>query len=177
MNEHANEFERSTPNDNTLITPDQLHILDGIRYYSKSAITPLQRLEHIMHPLVGFIVMPIFAFANAGITFSDSFFDDLVSNISLGGISGLILGKFIGIVGFSRILIKLKLAELPEGVNWRQIYGVAMLAGIGFTMSLFVTDLAFIDSAYILQAKIGIFVASMFCGIGGYLILRNAGAR
>jgi Na+:H+ antiporter, NhaA family len=177
MKELTNEFERSTPNNSTLVTPDQLHILDGIRHYSKAAMTPLQRLEYSMHPLVGFVIMPIFALANAGITFSDSFFVDLGSNISLGVISGLVLGKFIGIVGFSKILIKLKLAKLPEGVNWRQIYGVAMLAGIGFTMSLFVTDLAFTDSAYILQAKIGIFVASLFCGIGGYLTLRKAGAR
>lgn len=174
MNELTNKFERSTPNNVTLVTPDQLHVLDDIRHYSKAAMTPLQRLEHGMHPLVGIVVMPIFALANAGITFSDSFFDDLGSNISLGVIFGLVIGKFIGIVGFSKILIKLKLATLPEGVNWRQIYGVAMLAGIGFTMSLFVTDLAFIDSAYILQAKIGIFVASLFCGIGGYLTLRKA---
>lgn len=174
MNDLTNKFERSTPNNVTLVTPNQLHILDDIRHYSKAAMTPLQRLEHSMHPLVGFVVMPIFALANGGITFSNSFFDDLGSNISLGVIFGLVLGKFIGIVGFSKIFIKLKLATLPEGVNWRQIYGVAMLAGIGFTMSLFVTDLAFIDSAYILQAKIGIFVASLFCGIGGYLILRKA---
>lgn len=174
INDLTNKFERSTPNNVTLVTPDQLHILDDIRHYSKAAMTPLQRLEHGMQPLVGFVVMPIFALANAGITFSDSFFTDLGSNISLGVIFGLVLGKFIGIVGFSKILIKLKLATLPEGVNWRQIYGVAMLAGIGFTMSLFITDLAFIDSAYILQAKIGIFVASLFCGIGGYLTLRKA---
>jgi NhaA family Na+:H+ antiporter len=137
-------------------------------------MTPLQRLEHSLHPFVDFVVMPIFALANAGITFSNSFFDDLGSNISLGVIFGLVLGKFIGIVGFSKILIKLNLATLPEGVNWRQIYGVAMLGGIGFTMSLFVTNLAFIDSSYILQAKIGVIVASLFCGICGYLTLRKA---
>lgn len=174
MNELTNKFEKSTPNNVTLVTPDQLHILDEIRHYSKAAMTPLQRLEHSMHPLVGFVIMPIFALANAGITFSSSFFNDLGSNISLGVIFGLVLGKFIGIVGFSKILIKLNLAKLPDGVNWRQIYGVAMLGGIGFTMSIFVTNLAFIDSAYILQAKIGTFVASLLCGIGGYLTLRKA---
>ena len=137
-------------------------------------MTPLQRLEHGMHPLVSYVVMPIFALANAGITFSGSFFENLSSNVSLGVILGLALGKFIGIVGFSKILVKLKLTLLPEGVNWRQIYGAAMLAGIGFTMSLFITDLAFEDSAYIIQAKIGIFVASILCGIGGYLMLQKA---
>ena len=174
MKSLISEFKRSTPNETALVTPDQLHILDEIRYYSKAAMTPLQRLEHSMHPLVGFIVMPIFALANGGITFSNNFFDDLSSNVSLGVIFGLVLGKFIGIVGFSKIIINLKLATLPEGVNWRQIYGVAMLAGIGFTMSLFITDLAFIDPAYILNAKIGIFAASLFCGIIGYLTLRKA---
>ena len=89
-------------------------------------------------------------------------------------IFGLVFGKFIGIVGFTKILIKLKLATLPEGVNWSKIYGTAMLAGIGFTMSLFITDLAFVNPAYILQAKIGIFAASLLCGIGGYLVLRKA---
>lgn len=173
MNALTNEFEKSAPNNVKLVTPDQLHILDNITRYSKAAMTPLQRLEHAMHPLVGFVVMPIFALANAGITFSDGFFDDLGSNISLGVIFGLVFGKFIGIVGFSKILVKLKLATLPEGVNWKKIYGAAMLAGIGFTMSLFITDLAFVDPSNILQAKIGIFVASLFCGIGGYLILRK----
>lgn len=127
-------------------TPDQLHILDNIRHYSKAAMTPLQRLEHSLHPFVDFVVMPIFALANAGITFSNSFFDDLGSNISLGVIFGLVLGKFIGIVGFSKILIKLNLATLPEDVNWRQIYGVAMLGGIGFTMSLFVPNLSILKT-------------------------------
>lgn len=174
MNALTNEFEKSAPNNVTLVTHDQLRILDEIRYYSKAAMTPLQRLEHAMHPLVAFIVMPIFALANAGITFSDSFFTDLTSNVSLGVIFGLVLGKFIGIVLVSKILVKLKLAALPKGVNWRQIYGVAMLAGVGFTMSLFITDLAFVDADYIIQAKIGIFVASIFCGIAGYLTLRKA---
>jgi NhaA family Na+:H+ antiporter len=173
MNELTNEFKRSTPNNVALITSDQLHILEDIRHYSKAAMPPLQRLEHSMHPLVGFVVMPIFALANAGITFSNNFFSDLGSNISLGVILGLVVGKFIGIVGFSKILIKLKLATLPDGVSWRQIYGVAMLAGIGFTMSLFITDLAFLNATNILQAKIGIFVASLICGVGGYLTLRK----
>lgn len=174
MNQLTNKFEATASNNVSLVTPAQLYTLSRIRQYSKAAMTPLQRLEHGMHPLVSFVVMPIFALANAGITFSDNFFSDLSSNVSLGVIFGLIFGKFIGIVGFSKILVKLKLATLPSGVNWKQIYGAAMLAGIGFTMSLFITDLAFADSAYILQAKIGIFVASLVCGIGGYLILRKA---
>jgi NhaA family Na+:H+ antiporter len=92
----------------------------------------------------------------------------------LGVIFGLTFGKFIGIVLISKILVKFRIATLPKDVNWRQIYGVALLAGVGFTMSLFITDLAFFNTDYILQSKIGIFVASFLCGIVGYLILRKA---
>ena len=174
MNALTNDFEKSTPNNVTLLTHDQLHIVEKIRFYSKAALTPLQRLEHSMHPLVAFVVMPIFALANAGITFSGSFADNLVSNVSLGVIMGLVLGKFIGIIAVSKLLIKLKLATLPAGVTWRHLYGAGVLAGVGFTMSLFITDLAFVNPDYIIQAKIGIFVASVLCGIGGFLILRKA---
>jgi NhaA family Na+:H+ antiporter len=174
MNTLTNDFENSTANNVTLVTHNQLDILEKIRFYSKAAMTPLQRLEHSMHPFVAFGVMPIFALANAGITFSDNFFENLGSNVSLGVIFGLVFGKFIGIISISKILVKLRLAVLPAGINWRHIYGVAMLAGVGFTMSLFITDLAFVNPAYIIQAKIGIFIASIFCGISGYLILRKA---
>ncbi len=170
----TDDFKQSVPNDATLVTKDQLHILEKIRYYSKAAMTPLQRLEHAMHPLVAFVVMPIFALANAGITFSDGFLNNMGSNVALGVLLGLALGKFIGIVSVTKILVKLKWATLPVGVNWRQLYGAAMLAGVGFTMSLFITDLAFVLPEYIVQAKIGILVASLVCGIGGYLTLRKA---
>lgn len=174
MKSLTNDFEQSAPNDVTLLTSSQLHILEKILFYSKAAMTPLQRLEHAMHPLVAFLVMPIFALANAGITFSSSFFEDLTSTIGIGVILGLTVGKFIGIVSLSKILVKLNLASLPEGVSWQHLYGVAMLAGVGFTMSLFITDLAFVNPTYVIQAKIGIFIASLVCGIGGYFTLRNA---
>jgi NhaA family Na+:H+ antiporter len=167
-------FEQSTPNQVTLLTHDQLEIVEKIRFYSLAALTPLQRLEHAMHPLVAFIVMPIFALANAGITFSGDFAENMISHVSLGVILGLVAGKFIGIVGISKILVFSKLVQLPEGVSWRHIYGAALLAGVGFTMSLFITDLAFDDPTYIIQSKIGIFIASILGGLGGFLILRKA---
>jgi NhaA family Na+:H+ antiporter len=167
-------FEQSTPNQVTLLTHDQLEIVEKIRFYSLAALTPLQRLEHAMHPLVAFIVMPIFALANAGITFSGDFAENMISHVSLGVILGLVAGKFIGIVGISKILVSSKLVQLPEGVSWRHIYGAALLAGVGFTMSLFITDLAFDDPTYIIQSKIGIFIASILGGLGGFLILRKA---
>jgi Na+:H+ antiporter, NhaA family len=168
------DFEQSAPNNVTLLTHDQLHIVDKIRYYSKAALTPLQRLEHSMHPLVAFVVMPVFALANAGITFTGDFSENLLSKVSLGVIFGLVLGKFIGIVAVSKVLVRLKLATLPDGLNWRHIYGASLLAGVGFTMSLFITDLAFVNPDFIIQAKIGIFIASIICGIGGFLVLRKA---
>ncbi len=174
MNTLTNDFEKTSANNVSLLTHHQLHIIDRIRFYSRAALTPLQRLEHAMHPLVAFVVMPIFALANAGITFSGSFGQNLISNVSLGVILGLAAGKFVGIVAISKILVKLKLTTLPEGLSWRHIYGVALLAGVGFTMSLFITDLAFVNPDFIIQAKIGIFVASVICGIGGFLILRKA---
>lgn len=170
----TNEFENSTPNDVTLLTHDQLEIIEKIRYYSKAALTPLQRLEHSMHPMVAFVVMPIFALANAGITFSGDIYENIASNVSLGVILGLVIGKFVGIVAMSKILVKLKLAELPKGLNWKHIYGVALIAGVGFTMSLFITDLAFKNEVHIIQAKIGIFIASIISGFGGFLILRKS---
>lgn len=173
LNQLTNDFENSTPNNVSLLTHDQVEIVEKIRFYSRAALTPLQRLEHAMQPVVAFVIMPIFAVANAGITFSGSFTENMFSNVSLGVILGLVLGKFIGIVTITKLLIKLKLAELPLGLNWRHIYGVALLAGVGFTMSLFVTDLAFDDPTHIIQAKIGIFIASVISGVSGFLLLRK----
>lgn len=174
MNSLTNDFEETAPNNVSLITYSQLNILEKIRFYSKAAMTPLQRLEHSMHPLVAYVVMPVFALANAGITFSGSFVENLGSNISLGVIFGLVFGKFIGIISMSKLLVRLKLATLPEGVNWRHMYGAALLAGVGFTMSLFIAGLAFDHPDQMIQAKIGVFIASVCCGLGGYLVLSRA---
>lgn len=168
------DFEAAESNDVSLVTGEQLHILEDIRYYTKAALTPLQRLEHGMHPLVAFVVMPIFALANAGITFSGDVVASVTSPVALGIIFGLIVGKFVGIVGFSRIMVSTKLATLPEGTNWLHIYGAALLASVGFTMSLFITELAFSDPTFVLQAKFGVLIASLFGGTTGFLLLRRA---
>ncbi|RAV29624.1 Na+/H+ antiporter NhaA [Sinomicrobium soli] len=159
-----------------LKTPQQQHVLEQVRIYSKAALTPLQRLEHSMHSLVSFFVMPVFALANAGVTFSGDFWHNITSNVSIGIICGLVIGKFVGVVGFTKLMTKLRIASLPPGLNWKHIYGVALLASIGFTMSLFITELAFKTNAeeYILEAKMGIFAASIIGGILGYFILKKA---
>lgn len=133
----------------------------------------LQRLEHKMHPFVSFIVMPVFALANAGVTFSGNVITQSASLVALGVTFGLLVGKVIGVFGVSLLMTKLKLANLPSGISNRQLFGIGLLASIGFTMSLFVTNLAFNNQEYETQAKLGIFIASAIGGISGFIILNK----
>ena len=135
------------------------------------AESPMLRFEHALVPWVKHIIMPIFALANAGVIFGGDALTALVSPISAGVICGLALGKPIGIVGFSWVAIRLRLASLPGGVVWRQVIGVGVLGGIGFTMSLFIADLAFVSASELETAKVGILAASVAAGITGALIL------
>ncbi|MDH5379194.1 MAG: Na+/H+ antiporter NhaA [Gammaproteobacteria bacterium] len=135
--------------------------------------TPLQRLEHSMHMPVAFIIIPIFALANAGIPIDFSKLGDTLTHpVALGVIVALILGKLIGIAGFSFLAIKLKIGSLPAGTNFKQIVGVALLGGIGFTMSIFIAELAFAGQAeLLLMAKTGVLIASLISGLAGYFWL------
>ncbi len=136
--------------------------------------TPAARLERGLHLPVALIIIPLFALANAGISIEfSSIGSTLMQPVSLGIILGLVVGKVLGIFGVAWLAIKLKIAQLPKDSNMQQIFGVAFLGGIGFTMSIFVADLAFVNSSeLIFQAKIGILVASLFSGLFGYLWLR-----
>ena len=116
----------------------------------------------------------MFAFFNAGVKIGGDFFDILSNPVSLGVILGLVVGKQIGVLLFSWMTIKSGKAELPAGVTWAQMWGVSCLAGIGFTMSIFVDELAFKDQAIIDEAKVGILAASLIAGILGYLVLKMA---
>jgi NhaA family Na+:H+ antiporter len=120
------------------------------------------------------IIIPFFALANAGVSIDfSSFGSTIMQNVSLGVMAGLLIGKVLGIAGVSYLSIKLGIAQLPEGSTMKQIFGVALLGGIGFTMSIFVADLAFVgNEALIFQAKIGILSASLIAGLSGYLWLR-----
>lgn len=174
MKHYLNKFKEADPDDTVpTLTSEQLHLLEDMREFNSLAITPLQRLEHALHPFVTFIVMPIFALANAGITMDLDFNSLTANNVALGIILGLIVGKFIGIVGFTSLLVKLKVAEFPEGMRMKHLVGVGLLAGIGFTMSLFVTTLAFGNTEYEIQAKIGILIGSFISGILGYFVLKS----
>ncbi len=132
----------------------------------------LLKLEHILSPYVAFGIMPLFAFANAGVILENVSMSTILSPVPLGIILGLFLGKQIGVFLFSYFSIKLKIAEMPSNSNWIKFYGVGILTGIGFTMSLFVGNLAFInDSSYLDGVKIGVLTGSILSALVGYLLL------
>ncbi len=165
------KFRKENPNGNPLLTKGQAHVVEEIDSLNDAAQTPLQKLEHFLHPITTYFILPVFALSNAGVRVEGNIFDLMFHPIAIGIILGLILGKFIGISLFSRLMVKLKWASLPEGVSWKQIYGVALLAGIGFTMSIFISELAFSDEAFKQIAKVGILTASVLAGILGLIWL------
>jgi NhaA family Na+:H+ antiporter len=170
------DFEHEIPDNSTLTTPEQHQIIEEIKQLSLAAQTPLQKIEHSLHPWVAFVIMPLFALANAGIIIGSDFFTVLINPVSIGVISGLLVGKFIGVLLFTWLMIKTGLGALPEAATWKHIAGVATLAGIGFTMSLFVSALAFKQQVMIEEAKYGILVASVIAASIGYIILKNTPA-
>ncbi len=137
----------------------------------------LYRMEHAIHPWVAFLILPVFAFANAGIAIPAMSPVELLSHpLPLGIIVGLFVGKQIGITGFTWILVRLGLGALPEGARWKTLWGGSLLAGIGFTMSIFIASLAFTDYDTLALAKIGIVVASLLAAGAGILVLRTSGS-
>lgn len=168
---YANRFYDADSTESPTLTAEQVHILKEMKTITKHAMTPLQRLEHSMHPIVSFIVMPLFALANAGVVLDIDIDTLLSNNIFIGVVVGLLLGKFIGIFGVTALLVKLKISNLPRGMTMNHLFGVSIISGIGFTMSIFITSLAYNTHEHITQAKIGIFVASIIAGIAGYIIL------
>ena len=135
---------------------------------------PLIRMEHALHYYVAFLIIPIFGFANAGVSLSGISFSDLIAPLPLGIALGLLIGKQLGIFGFGWLAIKTGIAEMPEDVNWRQLHAMSLLAAIGFTMSLFIGNLAFADPALMNQVKIGVLSGSVIAAIAGYFLLSRA---
>jgi Na+:H+ antiporter, NhaA family len=134
-----------------------------------------KEMEHDLHYWVAFFILPLFAFVNAGVDLRNVSLDQMTTGVPLGIMAGLFFGKQIGVFGFTWVAIKLGLAKMPDQSSWLQIYGVSILTGIGFTMSLFVDSLAFTDGNLYQQAdKLAVLVASFSAGIAGYLILRIA---
>jgi NhaA family Na+:H+ antiporter len=139
---------------------------------AEGAQAPMLRMEHALHPWVAFLIVPLFALANAGVPIGGDFLATVSEPLVLGVLVGLVLGKQIGITLAAWLVVRLGLAALPDGVTWRHVYGVAWLGGIGFTVSLFVAGLAFAEGPTLSLAKLGILGASVVAGLGGYLILR-----
>lgn len=139
--------------------------------------SPSYRLQHWLHIPVAFVIVPLFALANTGIIISGSVAAIFSNPNSLGIIGGLLIGKPVGILAFCFLAIQLKMARMPERVNWTQLTAAGVLAGIGFTMSIFITLLAFTDTSMVLYSKIAILVASLVAGVLGFLILRRAVAK
>ena len=149
------------------------------RVESKETPSPLLHLEHMLHPWVAFGIMPIFAFVNAGVPLAGISLSTLLSPVPLGIALGLFVGKQVGVFGFSWLGIKTGLAQLPDNSSWWQLYGTAVLCGIGFTMSLFIGSLAFEHRGldYASTARLGILVGSLLSAVAGYAILRAFGTN
>jgi NhaA family Na+:H+ antiporter len=144
---------------------------------TEKAQAPMLRLEHSLQPLVAFVIVPLFALANAGVTISGDLGTMVRDPIVIGIVAGLIIGKQVGITALAWIVVRLKWAALPAGVSWGHIYGAAWLCGIGFTMSLFIANLAYGEAVELAEAKIGILIASVIAGVVGYVLLRRTGSE
>ncbi|WP_291529167.1 Na+/H+ antiporter NhaA [Bacteroides sp. UBA939] len=160
--------------DNIVLTNKQIATLKRVERASDRVISPLQSLEDNLHGAVNFVILPLFAFANAGVVLSGS--GDIMGNVGLAVGLGLLVGKFLGIYLFTWLTIKCGLARMPEGMNWRNIAGVSLLGGIGFTVSLFIANLSFsnIYPELLNQAKFGILCGTIVAGILGYAVLKWA---
>jgi NhaA family Na+:H+ antiporter len=141
------------------------------------AARPAIRLEHVIKPWSAWLIMPVFAFANAGLSLAGLSLSSLLQPVSLGIVAGLFLGKQIGILLGAGLLIALGIAAMPTGGSWRRLHGVAILGGVGFTMSLFIGTLAFDDGAHQAQVRLGVLAGSLLSAAAGYLVLRLAPGR
>lgn len=167
------QYRETAATKNDMVSKRQLQILDKLRYTTKNTMPPLQRLEHAIHPFVTFIIMPLFALANAGVTLSGDLAEVFTSTITIGIMVGLLLGKIIGVGGVTYLAVKFKIAKLPENITMPQVFALSILASIGFTMSLFIANLAFKDPELLLQAKVGVLFISIIASIIGYFLVRK----
>ena len=147
-------------------------VLGRIEELARQTESPLERLERLVHPWVSYLVLPVFALMNAGVELSGEFIRQaFTSSVTLGVMLGLIVGKAVGVTGFAWLAVRLGWAVLPSGVAWRHIMGAGLIGGVGFTVSLFITGLAFTDKVLVEEAKVGVLFASLIAGLAGYLFL------
>lgn len=161
----------------TVLTPTQIQVLNNIHTLADKTISPLQSIADKLHPLVNYVILPLFAFVNAGVTFGDIEPQTLL-NIPLAVVAGLFVGKTLGIFSFSYLFVKSGIVSMPAGMSKRTLFGVSMLGGVGFTVALFIANLSFdpmlVGGADLLnQAKLGVFAGSFISGLFGYLLLKK----
>jgi NhaA family Na+:H+ antiporter len=174
VNERLNAFEctEQSCGFSILLNEEHLNAVQALEMDCQDVETPLQRMLHALHPWVAFVVLPIFALGNAGLSLGEiDLIDALTERVSLGIMLGLLIGKPVGITLFSYLSVALKIAVLPEGIRWPHIFGVSLLGGIGFTMSLFISGLSFDSPEFLNYAKLAIICASVFSAAAGILFL------
>ena len=178
---HVNQFPVIEVDDlhNTIVlTNSQIHTLKSIESAADKMISPLQDLEDNLHTLISYVVIPLFAFANAGIDLSQMSFMSLFSGVSLAVILGLVVGKFVGVFSFSWLAIRLKIVSLPTGTTWKSFASVCVICGIGFTVSMFIADLSYAGlgadgEAMLSQAKLGVLIGSVISALLGCILLNK----
>jgi len=166
------DINRASPHAEERLDHDAMELAN----VAKSSVPPLNRLEHALHPWTSFLIVPLFALANAGVRFvgSDtSLGEQLTSPVALGVAVGLMVGKPLGVTAATWLGLKFNIGVLPRRTTMKTIFGLGALAGIGFTVSLFITELAFTHEILVDEAKLGIFLGSFVAGVVGYLILRS----
>lgn len=168
----VNSFDDLGSTEDDFMKNDQLRHVKIIRKAIRKAVPPLQTIERTLQPFVNYMVLPLFALANTGLTIKMGNIEKLVEPLSIGVILGLVLGKFLGISIVARLAEAFKIAKRPQNMQWSQLYGAAAFAGIGFTMSIFIAELAFEDDTYIHQAKLAILLAFILAAGLGILIFR-----
>ena len=174
--ELLNELEAERHSEKDVLPKHAIKTLKKIKLISFQAANPLQLKEDALHPISTLFIVPFFAFGNAGIIIDNNMLAHLTNPVVLGISTGLIFGKPLGIFLFTKLLTHLNWGRLPKGVTWSHVIGAGFLAGMGFTMSLFITDLAFKTPEFQVVAKVSVLVASIISGIIGYIILINSKA-
>ncbi len=172
LRELADRFSALPNAPGNVISNEQLYVIRKVKRFSTYAETPLQRLEQGLHPWVAFGVLPLFALANAGIELPTSFDGLLASKVTLGIFLGLVIGKPLGLLSMSWLLVRWGVGRLPAGTGWTQMLAISILSGLGFTMAVFINELAFDDVAVREQAKLGILFASVLAATLGALLFR-----
>ncbi|MBN1343771.1 MAG: Na+/H+ antiporter NhaA [Phycisphaerae bacterium] len=171
-------FERGGGNEDDIVTnPARQSAVHALEVACEHVETPLTRMEHALHPWVSYAIMPVFALANAGVSLGEGIGQALTSSVGLGVMLGLIIGKQVGVTALTWLSIKANIGQRPAETTWPQIYSTSWLSGIGFTMSLFIANLAFPEQPEMLEsAKIGILAGSLVAGVAGFVMLRSSTA-